>query len=142
MAKKKFIRKSKYLLECWNDTYKKRRKAVTRQRAEASANSKCYSEAAKMFYSSKYDGDYILDNWKKKKSILKEEKKEINRYNYDIDGIKVLLTMDRKKIKGLDASKSGRIQDIDDDYSREIVSKVEDRYDINLVPDMYYAIAK
>lgn len=134
---KKYIKNNKILLEEYNKVYSSRKNKVGKEKARISANQKCMSLVAKKLRSSLSE-EYILKFWDKKKNLIREEKAEERFYEYK--GNKVVFSKDMKDIKKIKTSKKGKIKDIDDDFTSTLILKIEEKNDLKLSPDMFYAI--
>lgn len=121
------------LNEIWKRVYNSRKEKVGIKRAKISANSRVHSELLK---------EFIEDNKKEKKSLVETIIVEEKKYNdYELGDIKVITTTDKKVLnKFPGAERSGKFKDIKDAFGREIVSKLLDKYEASIHPDMYYIV--
>jgi len=127
-----------YLNELWNEVYKKRKKKSGKEKAVYSANAAVYSEALKIFLGERSN---IKKLWKTK-SIETEMNEKVKDYHtYDVDGHKVIITTEPHVLKDFPfAERKGQFKNMDDEFDREILSKLIDDYDVKIHPEMYYVI--
>lgn len=121
--------------EIWNSVYKQRRQKVGRKRAIISANATVYSELMKNFV--------IEEEKRPRKSserfFVNEEEKKYN--DYEVGNVRVITTTEPKVLEQFpNAERKGKFKDMDDAFEREIVSKLLDKYEAPIHPEMYYVI--
>ena len=132
MEKAKFqhLEESEKLEEIWKETYKERRKKVSRQRAIVSANARVYAEALKTF---------AKKPEKKIPAKLNENKKDYKTYR--VGDSSIIISTEEKLLRDYPmAERKGKLRSMDDAFEREILSRLIDDYEVQVHPDMYYVI--
>lgn len=133
-------KEKRYLREVYEDTLIRNLKKGEK-RAKAIAKIKFNEETYKLF-KKKENIKNITEEWNKRnKRHFTYIKENVDYKVYKVDGDKLIVSTDEKLLEKFeDKKRKGLLRDMDDEFEREIFFKVQEKYDINFSPDMYFVI--
>ncbi len=140
LPKKIPAKKRKKLKKLWEDVYKERKKISGKKKAKYAANAAVYAESLKYFNrKEKNIKKYIKENWNKEKERKINE--SVNYSKYRVNGSVFITSMDEKLLDKFDnPERKGKIKNMNDEFEREVLFDVKDKYDVTFDPNMYYVI--
>lgn len=133
-------KEKRYLREVYEDTLIRNLKKGEK-RAKAIAKIKFNEETFKLF-KKKENIKNITEEWNRRnKRHFTYIKENVDYKVYKVDGDKLIVSTDEKLLEKFeDKKRKGLLRDMDDEFEREIFFKVQEKYDINFSPDMYFVI--
>ena len=126
----------------YKEVYLIRRKKVGKTKARFSSNAVKKSMYVKEFLKTTLK-NRILENWGNNKEVIIVE--SVNDYKtYKVNNEYIVTDMNIKLLKENfdNIIKKGRVGDIKDEYSREILMKAVKEHKLTLNPSLYYVIFK